>query len=107
MDRGPPGRSDAGHGDHSGDTLAIADFTVDGVYGPIRPGTSVDIPGKGTLQVNPDGSYSFSPDPAFSGDVTVNYTVSGTATAGSDYTALSGSVSIPKNGTNSPLLPAS
>ncbi len=34
------------------------------------------------------------------GNVTVNYTVSGTATPGSDYTALSGSVSIPANGTN-------
>ena len=34
------------------------------------------------------------------GDVTVNYTVSGTATPGSDYTGLSGSVSIPANGTN-------
>ncbi len=35
-----------------------------------------------------------------SGNITVNYTVSGTATAGSDYTAMSGTVSIPANGTN-------
>ncbi|WP_338285537.1 Calx-beta domain-containing protein [Luteolibacter sp. LG18] len=35
-----------------------------------------------------------------SGNVTVNYTVGGTATAGSDYTALSGSVSVPVNGSN-------
>jgi regulation of enolase protein 1 (concanavalin A-like superfamily) len=34
------------------------------------------------------------------GNVTVNYTVSGTATAGSDYNALSGSVSVPVNGSN-------
>ncbi|MCW1921047.1 putative Ig domain-containing protein [Luteolibacter arcticus] len=34
------------------------------------------------------------------GNVTVNYTVSGTATSGSDFTALSGSVSIPATGTN-------
>jgi hypothetical protein len=34
------------------------------------------------------------------GNITVNYTVSGTATAGSDYTALSGSVSVPANGSN-------
>ncbi len=34
------------------------------------------------------------------GNVTVNYTVSGTATAGSDFTALSGTVSIPATGTN-------
>ena len=35
-----------------------------------------------------------------SGNVTVNYTVSGTATPGSDYTALSGTVSVPANGSN-------
>ncbi|MGC4016596.1 MAG: Calx-beta domain-containing protein [Luteolibacter sp.] len=35
-----------------------------------------------------------------SGNVTVNYTVSGTATPGTDYTALSGSVSVPVNGSN-------
>jgi hypothetical protein len=34
------------------------------------------------------------------GNVTVNYTVSGTATSGSDFTALAGSVSIPATGTN-------
>ncbi|MEK7952070.1 Calx-beta domain-containing protein [Luteolibacter soli] len=34
------------------------------------------------------------------GNVTVNYTVSGTATSGSDFSALSGSVSIPATGTN-------
>jgi autotransporter-associated beta strand protein len=35
-----------------------------------------------------------------SGSVTVNYTLSGTATSGADYTALSGSVSVPVNGSN-------
>jgi hypothetical protein len=34
------------------------------------------------------------------GNVTVNYTISGTATSGTDFTALSGSVSIPAAGTN-------
>lgn len=34
------------------------------------------------------------------GNVTVNYTVSGTATSGTDFTALPGSISIPANGTN-------
>ena len=33
------------------------------------------------------------------GDITVKYTVGGTATAGSDYTALSGTVSVPKGAT--------
>jgi len=35
-----------------------------------------------------------------SGTVTVNYTLSGTATAGADYTAPSGSVTVPVNGSN-------
>ncbi|MES2924686.1 MAG: Calx-beta domain-containing protein [Verrucomicrobiota bacterium] len=35
-----------------------------------------------------------------SGNVTVNYTVSGTATSGTDFAALSGTVSVPANGTN-------
>ncbi len=35
-----------------------------------------------------------------SGNVTVNYTVGGTATPGSDYTALSGTVTLPANGSN-------
>lgn len=34
------------------------------------------------------------------GNITVNYTVSGTATPGADYTALAGSVSVPVNGSN-------
>ena len=37
-----------------------------------------------------------------SGNVTVNYTVGGTATPGVDYTALSGSVVIPVKGSNDP-----
>ena len=35
-----------------------------------------------------------------SGNVSVSYTVSGTATSGSDFTALSGTVSVPVNGSN-------
>lgn len=35
-----------------------------------------------------------------SGNVTVNYTIGGTATPGSDYTALSGTVTLPVNGSN-------
>ena len=34
------------------------------------------------------------------GNVTINYTVSGTASAGTDYTALSGSVNVPANGSS-------
>ncbi|MES2658842.1 MAG: Calx-beta domain-containing protein [Verrucomicrobiota bacterium] len=40
-----------------------------------------------------------------SGSVVVNYTVSGTATAGSDYTAMSGTVTVPTNGYSDVLVP--
>ena len=42
-----------------------------------------------------DGSFTLSLDLASSSDVTVTYTVGGTATAGDDYTALSGTATIP------------
>ena len=38
-------------------------------------------------------------DPAPTSDITLSYTVDGTATSGSDYTALSGTLSVPKGAT--------
>ncbi len=46
------------------------------------------------------GTFTFSLKGSSAGSVIVNYTVSGTATSGTDYTALSGTVTIPGNGTN-------
>ncbi|QJE98939.1 Calx-beta domain-containing protein [Luteolibacter luteus] len=46
------------------------------------------------------GTFIFRAIGSTAGNITVNYTVSGTATRGSDYTALPGTVSIPANGTN-------
>ncbi|MES2596247.1 MAG: Calx-beta domain-containing protein [Verrucomicrobiota bacterium] len=43
------------------------------------------------------GSFRITSSGTGAGNITVNYTVSGTATSGSDFTALSGSVSIGKN----------
>ncbi|MFY0654491.1 MAG: VCBS domain-containing protein [Cyclobacteriaceae bacterium] len=50
-----------------------------------------------------DGQYTVTLDVPNStaGPITVNYTVSGTATSGVDYTALSGSVEIPNGGATS------
>ena len=59
----------------------------------IRTGTTPTEPGTaGTFIIRAIGSAT--------GNITVPYTLSGTATAGSDYTAPSGSVSISANGTN-------
>lgn len=46
------------------------------------------------------GRFRFSLKGSATGSVTVNYTVSGTATSGVDFTALPGSVTIPGNGVN-------
>src|SRR5262245_13029545 len=43
--------------------------------------------------------YTFTRSTASASALTVNYSVAGTATSGSDYTALSGSVNIPANET--------
>ncbi|MEJ8856069.1 Ig-like domain-containing protein [Variovorax robiniae] len=62
--------------DPEGDPLTVKDITVDGLPGPIKTGTPVQIPGKGVLLVNEDGSYSFTPERGYTGDVKVHYTVS-------------------------------
>ena len=57
----------------------------------VRTGTSPAEPGTaGTFIIRAIGSAT--------GNITVNYTLSGTATAGSDYTAPSGSVTLSANG---------
>ncbi len=47
------------------------------------------------VEPNNDGMFTVNLSQAAAVDVTVNYTVSGSAAAGSDYTALSGTVTIP------------
>jgi hypothetical protein len=44
---------------------------------------------------NVDGEFTFTRSGPVGGPLTVNYTITGTATGGSDYTALSGTVTIP------------
>jgi hypothetical protein len=73
-------------------TLDIADNTDTPVVS-VRAGTTgVEGSSNATVVFRATGSGS--------GNVAVNYTVSGTATAGSDYTAMSGTVSVPANGTS-------
>ena len=54
-----------------------------------------------------NGSFVFHADVAPSSDLTINYTVGGTATPGVDYTALSGSAVIPAGQQNSAPIPVS
>jgi VCBS repeat-containing protein len=54
--------------------LTLQSFTIAGVTGTFTPGQTATIPGVGTLQVNTDGSYTFTPEANYSGTVpTVSY----------------------------------
>ncbi len=63
--------------DAEGQALTITGYTIAGVAG-VRPvGSDVLIAGRGTLRINADGSYSFTPLPNYAGTVPViTYTVS-------------------------------
>ncbi|MBT2339800.1 MULTISPECIES: Ig-like domain-containing protein [Pseudomonas] len=70
--------------DPDGNTLSVSGFTVAGVSGSFTPGDTAIISGVGTLQINADGSYLFTPTSAYHGDVpVVTYTISD-GTGGSD-----------------------
>ncbi|MEL7465022.1 MAG: tandem-95 repeat protein [Pseudomonadota bacterium] len=53
--------------DGAGETLTVTEFTVDGQT--VAAGGAATIAGVGALTVNDDGSYTFTPDPDFVGDV--------------------------------------
>lgn len=77
-------------------TVTIADDDL--------PEVNVSATGDGAEQGGTSGSFTVSRTGILDAPLTVNYTVGGTATAGSDYTALSGTVTIPAGsgvGTNS------
>ena len=66
-----------GDTDVDGDTLAVSQFTVAGVTGTFAAGSTATIPGVGTLRINADGSYVFTPAANYNGAVPVaTYTVS-------------------------------
>lgn len=72
--------------DADGQPLSITGFAVNGVAGSFNPGDRATLAGVGTLQINADGSYLFTPDSNYHGNVpVVTYTVSdgqgGTASA--------------------------
>jgi large repetitive protein len=63
--------------DPDGNPLSVSGFTVQGVTGSFTAGSSATIAGVGTLTVNADGSYLFTPTSTYHGDVPVlTYSVS-------------------------------
>jgi VCBS repeat-containing protein len=71
-----------------GAALRVTQFSVVGLPGSYTAGQTATIVGVGTLLINADGSYTFTPAPNYAGAVPlVNYTVSdGTLTASSTLT---------------------
>jgi VCBS repeat-containing protein len=71
-----------------GTSLRVTQFSIDGLPGSYAAGQTATIVGVGTLLINADGSYTFTPAPNYSGAVPlVNYTISdGTLTASSTLT---------------------
>jgi VCBS repeat-containing protein/CshA-type fibril repeat protein len=62
--------------DVDGDTLTVTEFTVAGVPGTFTAGDTATIPGVGTLVINSDGSYTFTPEPNYDGPVpSATYTI--------------------------------
>ncbi|WP_429546512.1 Ig-like domain-containing protein [Pseudomonas frederiksbergensis] len=63
--------------DPEGNPLSVSGFTVAGVSGSFNPGDTATITGVGTLTLNADGSYLFTPLPTYHGDVpVVTYSIS-------------------------------
>ncbi len=61
--------------DVDGNTLTLTQFKINGLT--YAAGSTANIPGVGTLQINADGTYTFTPVPAYVGTVpTVEYTIS-------------------------------
>ncbi|OWT53398.1 Ig-like domain-containing protein [Candidimonas nitroreducens] len=66
--------------DPDGDPLTVTEFRVDtdgdGTPETFKPGETAEITGVGELTINSDGSYTFTPEPGWNGDVpTVSYTI--------------------------------
>jgi gliding motility-associated-like protein len=78
--------------DAEGNTLTVTQFTIAGVTGTFSAGATASIPGVGTLVVNADGTYTFTPATNYYGPVPVTtYTVSD-GNGGTDTGTLSLSV---------------
>ncbi|MCJ8308110.1 MAG: Ig-like domain-containing protein [Hyphomicrobiales bacterium] len=62
--------------DIDGDTVNVVDFTVTGVPGPVAADSTATIPGVGTLVINTNGDFTFTPALNYNGPVpSVTYTI--------------------------------
>ena len=88
---GSGGTGDVADGDPDGDTLAVTKIVVEGVTYPVPANGSplnVSIPGKGVLQFDKTGAYTFTPVADWHGAVPdITYTIDG-GTGASNSTAI-------------------
>jgi len=62
--------------DPDGDPYAVTKFTINGVSGDQPVGTPIAIPNVGTITINANGTYSFTPELNFNGAVPqITYTI--------------------------------
>ncbi|WP_277053310.1 putative Ig domain-containing protein, partial [Zestomonas thermotolerans] len=100
------GAGDVADSDPDGDALSVIKFSVDGDTTEYLAGDTANIPGVGSLVLNADGSYTFTPAKDWSGKVpTVTYTISD-GEGGADTAELSIVVD-PVNDAPVPVLPDS
>ncbi len=81
----------------SGTGNAVVTINDDGDLPVVAVGASAAQAAEGASPTN--GTFTFTTSGTDAGNITVHYTVSGTATPGVDYTALSGTLSMGKNTT--------
>src|SRR5207253_444306 len=75
-----------------------------GVVAPNQPSVTVTATDGTATEAGPTtGTFAVSRTGSTAAALTVNYTVGGSATPGSDYTALSGSVTIPAGAASAPI----
>ncbi len=62
--------------DVDGDPLTVVSYTVDGLPGPIPAGTPVGIPDVGSLYIDPNGGFTFTPATNYAGPIpSVTYVI--------------------------------
>ncbi|HMW21939.1 MAG TPA: Ig-like domain-containing protein [Burkholderiaceae bacterium] len=75
--------------DVEGNSLSVTGYTIAGVSGSFSAGQTASIAGVGSLVINANGAYSFTPLPNYNGSVPgVTYTVSDGSLTGSATLAL-------------------
>jgi subtilase family serine protease len=82
----------------TGDGTVVADFSLPAICPapPPKPTVTVTATDENAAEAGPDtGTFTVTRTGDTDADLVVSYTVGGTATAGSDYVALSGTVTIP------------